>query len=1641
MRSRVYQTWCLAGGVAACVVVFGLAIQGAPAVDGGLAPVPKDKVAATPEVPSVQPSKKAATMTSESLGGTALTQPPLPIEADGDPYTVTDADVRWGRVVSYGEGADSGALAFTGGSVPPGGACTCDNDCANPGGQCQVSNCVGGVCVATNAPVHMRCDLDGLFCTDDRCNDTGTCTARTISGTSLVKLNRCAKNCSISGQNCILATDCPGVEECVIKPGGVCNDTLDRCEVTGLLGRCCVAGVCSQTNEGGCAGLWLRYEDPDDMLHSCDASLGCPKYSSGVAPEGAFELDLGTVVTSNRRCVIGGNVCEIDADCWPRCIGGANANQSCDIAADCDSGNCAVGGASGNVCQTDPDECSGADKFIALGDDYTLDNSSYLRLKEFRFRGGTDNPDEIVFFDFYDNSSPPILVGTIGGRIQHPGIRNQTIIVDCFPDCDTTQPAGLFQEERTDPPFIIPPQGYVVARAGRSISQQFGEHDSNFHWITTNAADVGTNDATRMVVQRTDGTPLDFNANLTGHPTNNNILVFELVGEKIAAPLGACCDRDTNACTDTLIWECRNCTGSGTHCDRARDCGLSQVQRCSTRDWNGPRTAADFTFGGGELCSDNVCATAACCAPDGTCTQVASAGACTGPNVLLGFGVACEPNACPQPPSGYDCCQDTYACCSNTPINPPNAPVACVGSGVACDPMSPACPGGESCVIACDGPDGANDPSTVHQITVPLDPLDPPVIVDISGDTDDAIYVDDCVLGGDDGGWIEMFEIDACAVVTISLCTNEPIRSPVTAWVQDGCPCTGAVTIFADQDINGAKHGFGSGCNNDRCCSQDGNWSGQFTLGAGTYFYQLIGDAKRCVATAEQCDADQDCLPGDVCQRRRSEYQMQIAARACVPAACCVQDVCSTTDKFDCESQGGQWLGDDDPAIADCFADPCAEGACCTGPGQCQDNMGNGITKAECDLASGSYFGGVLCQPTGDPCPICEIEDQAHCQLSATGNFIHPSDRTIGRRIADDFRPDSNTISRLCWFPCYVGDDLAGGSFECSGNTGGTPPPDDFIAVFYEDDMGIPSNTPLATYNLVPDGKLPSDGGVGNSRCWRYTAPLTPALAVTPGECYWMEITGAGETQGSGYCTVFVVDTQDGNNRSVRDSNGIWEISDQQTVDIAWCLDSGIQGASNPPVSQDGGCGNINGACCSATSSGPVCSDSNYLSCVGTPSVPKPGVFFPFETCGSFTCPEHDNDDCIDATPVCVGAVSDANLGQCSGNPTFNPPQPGEACSLSGQDCFWPGATCVPRTAGTDAYRCMDVPTDNRLATTDGPNTQGTGCFGSGTNSFQADVWYSYTAPCTGSLTIRACNDANYDMMMAIYGTHNPATSCAGLCPVNNTMPLRFCDDDFCPGSSTTSGVWAQVTKDACYMIRVGGWSNAGNPSDAGRGVSAMDIGLLCDPVPDVNPAVTPPPPHHGPKNRYVSFAPNNGATPVKFKVMKGATQIGWVGNPNSQALAMVVTADPGLRVWPEPVIHLGDCEIGPVVADYAIIATDGSLDAAPLVVPTIALPSGGKFWGDTVGSFDGVAWTIPNNIVNANDFLAALQKFQNLPTAPHISWVDVQAVSSIDPCLNYITNIADVFLLLQAFQGNNYPFASFRTTPASCPGTCNLTP
>lgn len=197
-------------------------------------------------------------------------------------------------------------------------------------------------------------------------------------------------------------------------------------------------------------------------------------------------------------------------------------------------------------------------------------------------------------------------------------------------------------------------------------------------------------------------------------------------------------------------------------------------------------------------------------------------------------------------------------------------------------------------------------------------------------------------------------------------------------------------------------------------------------------------------------------------------------------------------------------------------------------------------------------------------------------------------------------------------------------------------------------------------------------------------------------------------------------------------------------------------------------------------------------------------------------------------------------------------------------------------------------------------------------------------------------------------------------------------------------------------------------------------------------PAVSAPVVEFSDKNRYLSFAPNNGNFPVAIGVElitsayfpQSVGFLGWVGEPDANGVARVV-AERVERVWTESTVHLGDCEIVPE-ATYRLIAEAEGVQGtaqAPATVGTAARPWP-KFWADCVGSFSG-SWSGPNGLVNVDDVTAAIHRFQGVATAPPVTWVDVHPEVP-----NFLVNFADIQLIVLGFIGEPYPFSA----PGLCP-------
>jgi hypothetical protein len=94
------------------------------------------------------------------------------------------------------------------------------------------------------------------------------------------------------------------------------------------------------------------------------------------------------------------------------------------------------------------------------------------------------------------------------------------------------------------------------------------------------------------------------------------------------------------------------------------------------------------------------------------------------------------------------------------------------------------------------------------------------------------------------------------------------------------------------------------------------------------------------------------------------------------------------------------------------------------------------------------------------------------------------------------------------------------------------------------------------------------------------------------------------------------------------------------------------------------------------------------------------------------------------------------------------------------------------------------------------------------------DVWFEWTAPCTGELTVSTCDIADFDTDLVLYHT-------GGTCPPGDN-DLIACNDDGDGCSGYTSELSAIVVGGESYLIRVGGYGS----TDSGGGT----VSVKCEP-------------------------------------------------------------------------------------------------------------------------------------------------------------------------------------------------------------------
>ena len=1585
MKGKGYLKWRpVLAALAVGMIAYGLSLHGAPAGQE-----PSGDLGGNDVVVNVGGVPDA---------GSAMSRSETMMAAPREEFRVREA------IMISAEPA-GGASALARGTTPVGGACDCDAECVEPGAdECLVAACINGVCAHRPQLVGNPCDLDGLYCTRDECMLSGedvVCVAKSDGAGGA--LSPCAKTC-VGGDNagnwCYEAEDCPA-GSCMPRSSGgataVCNETEDWCELSTGMGRCCNGLTCSLATEASCTGgggKWLRIGNPDDLGH-----CWCPEYGSGIAPRGDETDEVAEVIGTYKICTYTEDACYVDNDCRKVCDDGNYA--ICDDNDDCDAGISCIA----NPCVADVDQCQ--DGYLTIGDDYSLESGKAMRLNEFRFRGGAQDIGEAMLFMFFDANG--LFVDSFSATMGLPGIHYYGYGIDCYPDCDINPDNGDSPE---NPPFVIPAEGFVVMRG--YVDSTDHETTTSATWASTDAVDIGLNDAAEMW--------WDIGAGeVTGDFPDlaTDILAFELVGQVIDSgiqPEGACCTVDgaVGVCNNTYMWECGICAEHPeTACSWYRDCPPGDY--CTFKNWFGPTSHDDLVGGVTEDCATFTgCTVGACCAADGSCTPDTTPGDCdTAGGTFLGFATSCEPNCCPPPDTetGADAACDVWQCHDGTDwVDPYDM---CGPS----DPDDPDCDtgAGETCTLRVPGP-------TEYPIAIPAFGAAPNTFTfmgDASGHDPYFTEVDgdDCNLGGEvDDGWYEAFVIvnnDAdefdCAIVTIDFCCTDPIQTPVYIVMKDCCPCPGGICwVTLDQNPDGTtKSGWGPDCDVevdgvDHCC-QDDNFTGQFMVPSGRYSWQ-IPSGMVCDDTTYDCQDDDDCQPGVPCVSTAGPYTGHVTVEECPRAACCLNlcvggtndgeyceddagcpggacnNVCEIRTKLTCEDHGGDFLSFDTGTVVTCAASPCATGACCTGAGTCEDGAAYD-TEVECEAAGGVYHGYVQCDEH-EPCDVCPFLTATNCKEDDDDGFIVISDRANEVRIADDFRPAGTQIGELCWTAGYYGGGDGVGNFECAD----APPPDNWVVRFYQDAAGVPGaevGTPGGQTLTI----LASNQHGGGSRLWDYAASIPTAVFVTPGECYWMELTGMGE--GPTGCHTYWSTALEGNDYSMRDNldYGNYGPEDVDNLDMIFCVDTGLSGTSD--------CGDILAACCTCPGCTP---DLTQEECVDD----LEGVWRLGNTCATAACPDVApyNEECDDAetdtaadTWVCRGGTND-------GNPCDIANVHGD-CPDDGDDIGY----CV-------AYRIVGF--ENVCAARENTANPPTEC--GGTGNLRYDIWYQYTAPGTGEFKVSmcpsdVCDGALWDTMVAIYDSDT--------CPMVADDEM-LCGDDECD-SAGPSEITVSVTSGQTYTVRIGGWSaplNYGNP----RGWGEVEFSFI-DGDAAYEPPVAAPAPENGPKNRYISIRSANVGSPVALQVIVASSQyfpdsVGetkYVGAQTPSGYYPLIET-PLLQVWPEEDLHIFDCMIHPV-ATFEVRAGDGAGTwSDPLVIATITKP-GGKNHGDIVGSFTGT-WQPPEGNMSMNDLMAALQAFGNAATAPPKHWADVH-----DDGPNQLVNMSDVLLLVNAFGGSAYPY------------------
>lgn len=558
---------------------------------------------------------------------------------------------------------NGGEVCNAGGACVPGAAPTCCTDIANPtacsenfprcsigsanaGAGCLInSDCVGGVCERCQLACASAADCDdGL-----ECNGTESC----VAGLCVAGVNPCGAGADCTEGDCTIGTGgtpCNSDADCPVNEGGICRlSELSVC----FTGRCCtpdtgidpddqmqcsqlrrlnrtVAGVkgCQDATHADGAGLWYSGDTGRDSGAGGDATGLC----GGEDPANQANDEWGCPKYSR-------GIMQVNAATPPvygTMVGPISDSLAC----------VPTPSGPGNPCAT-PTMAAG--RLHSMGDDYSFTNvgaENHLALDAVRWVGGlvAGNRVSLEFYDSNNNFVEDIVMPPLGAAI---GI-NVVIF---------------------SPPLTIPPSGFMVLRVATDF-----EPNTEIVWRATNgAASVGNNDAGMIWYN---GAPQSGAGNFLG--AGNGIMAFELVGDKVVTPSGACCDKTTGECADGVLdWICTGAGdvfhGVGSRCAVCN--GLNAGQSC--RECVGGGTP------GAPCLSDNDCSGGSCNTDNANCAGQA----CTTGQVGAVCTVPTQDADCDIPgscPSGTCVAGNVGAPCTPGPVGDASCTIQGTCGSAAC---------------------------------------------------------------------------------------------------------------------------------------------------------------------------------------------------------------------------------------------------------------------------------------------------------------------------------------------------------------------------------------------------------------------------------------------------------------------------------------------------------------------------------------------------------------------------------------------------------------------------------------------------------------------------------------------------------------------------------------------------------------------------------------------------------------------------------------------------------------------------------------------------------------------------------------------------------------------------------------------